>query len=57
MFSPDGKTIAFTSMMGRFQICTVPVQGGAATPLIEGEDAPPYKNGHAEQVDPRRGLY
>jgi TolB protein len=37
-WSPDGKWIAFTAQMGNFQICVVPAAGGAATPLVEGED-------------------
>ena len=37
-WSPDGKTIVFTSQMGSFNICTVPASGGVAQPLKEGED-------------------
>ncbi len=40
-WSPDGKWIAFTSQTRTFQICIVPANGGsggAAIPLVEGED-------------------
>jgi TolB protein len=37
-WSPDGKTIVFTALMGSFQICTAPANGGSATPLVAGED-------------------
>jgi TolB protein len=37
-WSPDGNWIVFTSQMGGFEICVVPSQGGAATPLVAGED-------------------
>jgi TolB protein len=37
-WSPDGKWIAFTSQAGGFSICVVPVGGGPATQLVEGED-------------------
>ncbi len=38
-WSPDGRTIIFTSLMGSFNLCTVPANGGNATVLVEGEDA------------------
>jgi TolB protein len=37
-WSPDGKWIVFTSMMGGFEICTVPAQGGQVIELVPGED-------------------
>ncbi len=37
-WSPDGKTIVFTSQMGNFNICTVPSEGGVAEVLVTGED-------------------
>ncbi len=37
-WSPDGKWIAFTSQGAGFSICVVPATGGAAIPLVEGED-------------------
>jgi TolB protein len=37
-WSPDGRWIVFTAQMGSFQICVVPAAGGAATPLVTGED-------------------
>ena len=37
-WSPDGQTIVFTAMMGGFEICTVPAQGGNAEQLTSGED-------------------
>ena len=40
-WSPDGKWIAFTSQTRTFQICIVQAnggKGGAAYPLVEGED-------------------
>jgi TolB protein len=37
-WSPDGKWIVFTSMMGGFGICIVPAEGGTATQLVAGED-------------------
>ena len=38
-WSPDGKWIVFTSQYGGgFNICVVPAAGGAAIPLVEGED-------------------
>jgi TolB protein len=38
-WSPDGKWIAFTVQFGKsFQIYVVPAGGGAAIPLVEGED-------------------
>jgi TolB protein len=37
-WSPDGKWIAFTAQFRSFQIYVVPVSGGAATGLVEGED-------------------
>jgi len=37
-WSPDGKWIAFTSQHKDFDICVVPAAGGAATPLVAGED-------------------
>jgi TolB protein len=36
--SPDGQWIVFTSMARGFDICVVPAKGGAATPLVAGED-------------------
>ena len=38
-WSPDGKSIIFTSLMGSFNLCTVPAGGGNAVVLVEGEDA------------------
>jgi len=38
-WSPDSKWIVFTSMMGGFEICTVPSQGGQVIELVPGEDA------------------
>ena len=38
-WSPDNKWIVFTSQYGGgFNICVVPSAGGAAIPLVEGED-------------------
>jgi Tol biopolymer transport system component len=39
-WSPDGKTIVFTTQTGpnSFEICTVPAGGGDATRLVAGED-------------------
>jgi TolB protein len=38
-WSPDGKSIAFTSQYGGgFNICVVGAQGGDATVLVSGED-------------------
>jgi nucleoside-diphosphate-sugar epimerase len=37
-WSPDGQTIVFTAMMGGFEICTVPAQGGNAEQLTRGAD-------------------
>lgn len=37
-WSPDGKTIAFTTQRGGFQLCTVPADGGRVEPLVTGED-------------------
>lgn len=37
-WSPDGKWIVFTAQMSGFEICVVPAEGGAATPLVGGED-------------------
>lgn len=38
-WSPDGRWIVFTSQYGGgFTICVVPAAGGAASPLVEGED-------------------
>jgi Tol biopolymer transport system component len=37
-WSPDGKTIVFTTMRSNFEICTVPAQGGEVTTLVSGED-------------------
>jgi len=37
-WSPDGKTIAFTALMGDFNICTIPASGGSASVLVGGED-------------------
>lgn len=37
-WSPDGKMIAFTRMMGNFEVCVVPAEGGTSTVLAVGED-------------------
>ncbi len=37
-WSPDGEWIVFTSQTRSFDICVVPAKGGAATPLVAGED-------------------
>jgi TolB protein len=37
-WSPDGKWIVFTAMMGGFEICIVPSQGGKVIQLVPGED-------------------
>lgn len=37
-WSPDGKWIVFTSQGAGFTVCVVPAAGGAAIPLVEGED-------------------
>lgn len=37
-WSPDGKTIAFTTQRGGFQLCTVPADGGQVEQLVAGED-------------------
>ncbi len=37
-WSPDGKWLAFTTLMGGFQICLVKAGGGEAHVLVEGED-------------------
>jgi Tol biopolymer transport system component len=37
-WSPDGKWILFTTLMGGFQICLVKAEGGNVETLAEGED-------------------
>ena len=37
-WSPDGSTIVFTSLMGSFNLFTVPARGGVAKLLVEGQD-------------------
>ncbi|MBA4149170.1 MAG: PD40 domain-containing protein [Verrucomicrobia bacterium] len=37
-WSPDGKQIVFTRLMGDFSVCVVPADGGTSTVLVTGED-------------------
>ena len=41
-WSPDGKWIAFTSQMGDFNICVVPVAGGADPTVLVGGQNPSW---------------